>query len=98
MGALLPIRVPDAWRIEQHTLFDEEPEFSDGVCTNLSEDLVQLSRGRDITDAGFYRDQYRVVLVRDRDWEHPLRQRECRHRREVVATIEDWLRDETHVA
>lgn len=98
MVALLPIRVPDAWRVRHHTLFDEAPEFSDGVCTNLTEDLVQLSRGADIIDAGFYRDRYRVVLVRGGDWEHPVRQRDCQHRREVVAIIEEWSRDDDFVA
>ena len=98
MPALLNIRVPEAWSIEHHTLFDEDPEFSDSVCANLSEDLLQIRRGPHIVDAGFYRDRYRVILVRDGDWEHPLRQRECQHRRDVVSTVEEWLRDETIVA
>jgi hypothetical protein len=98
MDALLSIRVPETWRIEQHTLLDEDPKFSGGVCTNLSEDLVQLSRGAEIIDAGYYRDRYRVVLIRGGDWEHPVRERDCQHRREVVSIIEEWLRDETFVA
>lgn len=77
----LQIRIPEKWRIEQHALLDEEPEFSEGVCTNLSEDLLQISLGAYVIDAGFYCDRYRVVLVRDGDWENPLRQRDCRHRR-----------------
>ena len=98
MRALLVIQVPDTWRVEQHTLFDEDPEFSDGCCTNLSEDLVQLSCGAYIIDAGFYRDRYQVVLVRGGDWEHPVRQCDCQHRREVVSIIEEWLRDEAFIA
>jgi hypothetical protein len=98
MGTLLPIQIPDTWRIAQHKLFDEDPEFSGGVCTNVSEDLVQLSRGADIIDAGFYRDQYRVVLVRGGDWEHPIRQCDCQHRRDVITIVEEWLRDDDFVA
>jgi hypothetical protein len=98
MPPLLTIRVPEAWKIEHHTLFDEDPEFSDGVCTNLTEDLLQIRRGSHIVDAGFYRDRYRVLLVRSADWEHPLRQRDCQHRRDVVSTVEQWLRDENIVA
>ena len=25
---------------EHHTLFDKDPEFSEGICTNLPEDLL----------------------------------------------------------
>jgi hypothetical protein len=98
MPPLLHIRVPEAWKIEHHSLFDEDPEFSDGVCTNLTEDLLQIRRGSHILDAGFYRDRYRVMLIRSGDWEHPLRQRECQHRRDVVSTIEDWSKEENIVA
>ena len=79
-------------------MLDEDPTFSGGVCTNLSEDLLQIRRGSHILDAGFYRDQYRVMLIRGGDWEHPLRQRDCQHRRDVVSTVEDWMRDETILA
>jgi hypothetical protein len=98
MPPLLPIRVPEAWKIEHHTLFDEEPEFHNGVCINLTEDLLQIRRGSHIVDAGFYRDGYRVMLVRDGDWEHPLRQRDCQHRSDVVSIVEEWLRDEEFMA
>ena len=94
----LHIRVPEEWKIEHHQLLDEVPEFRDGVCTNLSEDLLQIRRGSHIVDAGFYCDQYRVMLIRGGDWEHPLRQRDCQHRRDVVSTVEDWMRDETILA
>jgi hypothetical protein len=98
MPPLLHIRVPETWKIEHHTLLDEDPEFRDGVCINLTEDLLQIRRGTYIVDAGFYRDQYRVMLVRNGDWEHPLRQRHCPHRKDVVSTVEEWLKDENIVA
>lgn len=94
MPPLLSIQVPEGWRLDYHTLFDEDPEFIEGVCTNLTEDLLQLTRGPLIIDAGFYRDRYRVVLVREGDWDHPIRQRDCQDRWEVVALVEDWSRDE----
>jgi hypothetical protein len=94
----LQIRVPEAWTIEHHTLLDEAPEFSDGVCTNLTEDLLQVTRGSHIIDVGFHRGRYRVMLIRDRDWEHPLRQRDCQHRRDAVSIVEEWSRDENIVA
>jgi hypothetical protein len=81
-----------------HGLLDEDPKFDGGVCTNLSEDLLQIQRGADIVDAGFYRDRFGVVFVKHGDWEHPLRQRDCQHRREVVSIVEDWLKDEKRVA
>jgi hypothetical protein len=89
---LLNIRVPDGWHIEHHALFDEDPEFDGGICTNLTEDLLQIRRGEFVVDAGFYGDRYLVVLVRGGDWEHPLRQCVCHHRRDVVSTVEEWLR------
>lgn len=98
MPPLLHIRVPESWKIENHTLFDEEPEFSEGICTNLTEDLLQVSRGTHMIDAGFYQDRYRVMLILNRDWEHPLRQRDCQHRRDVVSIVEEWSRDENIVA
>lgn len=91
MPSLLHIRIPEGWSIDHHALFDEDPQFSDGVCTNVSEDLMQITRGEEIIDAGFYRDHYRVMLVRSGDWEHPLGQRDCKHRSDVVSTIEEWL-------
>jgi hypothetical protein len=78
-------------------LFDEDPEFSEGVCTNLTEDLLQPTRGSQTIDAGFYRDRYRVVLIQDGNWEHPLQQRDCQDRREVVAVVEKWLSEESNV-
>lgn len=94
MSSLLHIRVPAPWKIEYHTLFDEAPEFSDGICTNLTEDLLQITRGAYIIDVGFYRDHYRILLIRDHDWERPLLQRECPHRQDAVHTVEEWARNE----
>lgn len=93
MPSPLPIRVPAAWKIEHHVLLDEDPEFSAGVCANLSEDLLQIRCRSYVIDAGFYHDRYRIMLIQNEDWEHPLRQHDCQHRREVISTVEKWLRD-----
>ena len=87
-----------AWKIEHHTLLDEEPEISGGVCTNLSEDLLQITKGAYVIDVGFYGDRYRVMLIRDGNWDQPLRQRDCKHRQDAVRIVEEWLRDEMLVA
>jgi hypothetical protein len=95
MTPRLHISVPASWRVELHELLDEDPELDNGVCVNLSEDLLQLRRGAIVVDAGFYGDKYRVVMVEHNDWEHPLRQQDCQHRSEVVSIVENWIRDDT---
>lgn len=93
MPQLLDIRVGQDWRVEHHGFFDEEPIFSDGVCMNLTEDLLQLQRGAEIIDVGFYRGRYRVTHVRDVDWENPIRAQDCASRQDVLRVIWKWTTD-----
>jgi hypothetical protein len=94
MAAHMRIRVPASWRVDHHELLEEDPLISDGVCTNLSEDLFQMHRGSETIGAGYYRDKYRVVLVCSGNWEQPLRSIECSHRADVAAVIEKWANED----
>lgn len=94
MPPRLKIRVPETWTVEHHTFFDENPRFEDGICTNLTEDLLQIRCGTSIIDVGFHSGRYLVMWVRGGDWEHPFRRHFCRHRLEVVGIIEEWMKED----
>ena len=64
----------------------------------LTEALLQLREVRRgvLLDVGWYPDSnpegsFRAVLIRNQDWDHPLRTYRTRALSELVQQIEEWL-------
>lgn len=96
-----PLRIPGGWNVEHNELRQLEPSqlgAEDPFWCFLTEDLLQLREVRRgfLLDVGWYPDStpeggFRAVLLRDQDWEHPLRTCDTRALSELVQQIEEWL-------
>jgi len=76
---------------------NEEAEDED-IWFNFKQDLLQIENKhfRILIDLGWYPDfnsegNFRFVLIRDYQWDEPVRSIQTRNKDEIVAIIESWL-------
>ncbi|HLL05052.1 MAG TPA: hypothetical protein VK539_30985 [Myxococcaceae bacterium] len=96
-----PLRIPGGWNVEHNELRQLEPsQLSEGdpLWGFFTEDLMQLraARGGVLLDVGWYPDgdpkgSFQALLIRDQDWDHPLREFEARTLPDLVRQLEEWL-------
>jgi hypothetical protein len=96
-----PLRIPGGWNVDFNELMQLDPSqmgAEEPLWYFLSEDLLQLRERRRgfLLDVGWYPGGtpdglFRAVLLRNQDWDHPLRSYDTRALPELVQQIEEWL-------
>lgn len=100
---LQPLRISCGWEIIQNKFIDIEPssiiDEDDKLWFHFTEDILQLRHKERniIIDLGWYPDieptgNYRVVAVKDEDWENPIDRFESRSKEEITAKIEQLIK------
>ncbi len=100
---LQPLRITGGWDIIQNKFLNLEPseivDEDDRLWFHFTEDILQLRhKSRNIViDMGWYPDieptgNYRIVAIKDEDWETPLDRFESRSKEEITAKIEQLIK------
>jgi len=81
----MPLELAEEWKIEHNELLSGE----------MVEDLFQASKPSEdsqplILDAGWYQTIYKVVLIKDFNWDEPIVETECKDIDEVVCAINSF--------
>ncbi len=108
--ALQPLRITDGWTVKHNRFYELEPKgelIIEGVTNNdgwllFDQDLLQMEHGKRkvFLDLGWYPDEnpngnFRVVLIRESDWENPLFRHESKDKDEIVEVINNILTNVT---
>lgn len=95
------LKIPGGWEIVQNKFLDIEPEQlnrEDDAWFEFTQDILQMQHKRkNVTiDLGWYPDidpsgHYRVVAIKDANWENPIEEYESRNKDEIKNKIEFLL-------
>lgn len=97
---LQTLRIPPEWTIKHNTFTEAEPDLfneeESNYCWEFTEDLLQLQIENLTLDLGWYPEakvegEYKLVLIKESDWENPLFLLETREKNRVIRAIEDLL-------
>jgi hypothetical protein len=96
-----PFRIRGGWCVDHNELRELDPsqmDPGDELWCFLIEDLAQFRESNHdvVLDVGWCPDsrpegKFRVVLIRNKNWEHPLRKYETRSLPDLVRVVEEWL-------
>ena len=96
-----PLRIPGGWAVEHNELRQLHPSTlnaGDPLWNYLVEDLLQVHhvRRKLLLDVGWYPDSqpegcFQMILLRNKDWDNPLRMFKTKELSELVQQIEEWL-------
>ncbi|MDR1969216.1 MAG: hypothetical protein LBQ32_11100 [Burkholderiaceae bacterium] len=72
-------------------LVAKDPVQLELMAQEQGEDILQATCGNKILDLGWYRDHYKVLLIEDSDWEHPVHQTESSNLQSALALFREFL-------
>jgi hypothetical protein len=78
----MPLELAEEWKIEHNELFSGEKVEDLFQASKLCGDAQPI-----ILDAGWYQTIYKVVLIKDFNWEEPIEEAKCKDVDEVVCAI-----------
>jgi len=99
---LQPLRIHAGWRIEFNDFTEYDLALHDkSDVIELKEDILQLffdytdSSANIMIDLGWYPEfdangNYRMVMIKDYDWETPLEEITTKSKSDIVSLLEKW--------
>ncbi|WP_459480887.1 hypothetical protein [Clostridium saccharoperbutylacetonicum] len=100
-NCLQSLKIPGGWEIVQNRFLDIEPEElnkDDDIWDEFTQDILQIQHKKRnvIIDLGWYPDidpcgHYRVVAIKDTNWESPIERYESRSKEDIKNKIEFLL-------
>ncbi len=105
MIKLQSLRIPTGWKVSYNKFLEIEPsglEENDNVWIHFTQDILQLEyifkEAILIVDLGWYPETeingtFRLMLIKDEEWESPLEVFESKNKEEIVEKIEKIIED-----
>ncbi|WP_143288153.1 hypothetical protein [Calothrix rhizosoleniae] len=105
---LYPLRIPTGWKVTHNRFYEFDPHqnptlegvYQDNPWLVFVENLLQLQHTPYpfLIDLGWYpeadpKGNFRLSLIKNQDWNQPLRIYESKSGSAIVEKIEDWLRE-----
>lgn len=100
---LVKLSIPSGWNMVINTFYYiklSEMEKDNKLYITLSQDLMYIEKkGRKVTlgiDVGWYPDMdpdgcYRILVIRNAEWEKPLEKYESRDIDDIIIKVEEFL-------
>ena len=105
MIKLQSLRIPTGWKVSYNKFLEIEPNSlreDDSVWIHFTQDILQLKylfrKVKLIVDLGWYPETeidgtFRLVVIKNEEWENPLEVFESRSKAEIVEKIEKIIED-----
>lgn len=105
MIKLQPLRIPTGWEMSYNKFWEIEPnelKEDDDSWMHFTQDILQMKytfkKINLIIDLGWYPETevdgtFRLELIKNKDWENPIKTFESRSKKQIVEKVEEIICD-----